>query len=44
MMSNHGVALPAEDLATATEYLIKNFAEKAETCGRAVAGPDQGLD
>src|SRR6266536_5839164 len=33
MMANHGVALPAEQAATITEYLTKNFPEKAKPVG-----------
>lgn len=39
MMTNHGLALAAEDLASATEYLIKNFPEKPKPAGVLLAGP-----
>jgi virginiamycin B lyase len=39
MMTNHGVNLPAGQLATATAYLTKNFPEKPKPAGVLVAGP-----
>jgi len=39
MMANHGVALPADQLATITEYLTKNFPEKTKPAGVLIAGP-----
>jgi virginiamycin B lyase len=38
MMANHGVAVPADQIATITEYLIKNFPEKPKPVGLAVPG------
>src|SRR5229473_1992834 len=39
MMANHGVAVPADQVATITEYLIKNFPEKTKPVGVVIAGP-----
>jgi virginiamycin B lyase len=38
MMVNHGVAVPADQAATMTEYLIKNFPEKAKPAGVVIPG------
>src|SRR6202795_1471489 len=39
MMTNHGVVVPADQLVTVTEYLIKNFPEKTKPVGVVIAGP-----
>ena len=39
MMTNFGVAIPSEQLATMTEYLAKNFPEKTKPVGVVVPGP-----
>lgn len=39
MMANHGVALSADQVATITEYLVKNFPEKTKPAGVLLAGP-----
>lgn len=39
MMANHGVALPADQVATITEYLTKNYPEKPKPAGVVIAGP-----
>src|SRR6266496_5432065 len=39
MMTNHGVTLPADQAATITEYLSKNFPEKAKPVGVVIPGP-----
>src|SRR5947209_8117679 len=39
MMANHGVTLPADQVATITEYLTKNFPEKAKPAGVVIPGP-----
>jgi len=39
MMINQGVALPPDQLATVTEYLTKNFPEKAKPAGVVIPGP-----
>ena len=39
MMLNHGVAVPADQVATITEYLIKNFPEKTKPAGVVIPGP-----
>src|SRR6266508_1897624 len=39
MMTNHGVAVPPDQLAVMTEYLIKNFPEKPKPAGVAIPGP-----
>ena len=44
MMANHGVTLPADQVATITEYLTKNFPEKAKPAGVVIPGPRQSLD
>lgn len=41
MMTNHGLDLPADQLATMTEYLVKNFPEKAKPAGVLIPGPVQ---
>src|SRR5205807_5872559 len=38
MMANHGVTLPADQIATITEYLTKNFPEKAKPVGAVIPG------
>ena len=38
MMTNQGLELPPDQLATATEYLTKNFPEKPKPAGAVVAG------
>jgi virginiamycin B lyase len=39
MMTNHGVALSADEVTTLTEYLTKNFPEKGKPAGLVIAGP-----
>ena len=39
MMTNHGVPVPADQLATITEYLTKNFPEKGKPDGVVIPGP-----
>jgi virginiamycin B lyase len=39
MMANHGVQLPADQVATVTEYLTKNFPEKPKPAGLVIPGP-----
>lgn len=39
MMTNHGVPIPPDQLATMTEYLAKNFPEKGKPAGVVVPGP-----
>jgi len=39
MMTNHGVVVPADQVATITEYLTKNFPEKPKPAGAVIAGP-----
>jgi len=39
MMANHGVNVPADQVATITEYLTKNFPEKGKPAGVVVPGP-----
>jgi virginiamycin B lyase len=39
MMANHGVVVPADQVATVTEYLIKNFPEKPKPAGLLIPGP-----
>src|SRR5215472_13869741 len=39
MMTNFGVSLPPDQLATMTEYLTKNFPEKAKPAGVVIPGP-----
>jgi virginiamycin B lyase len=39
MMANFGVALPADQLAAATEYLAKTFPEKPKPAGVVIPGP-----
>jgi virginiamycin B lyase len=41
MMSNHGLALQPDQLATVSEYLVKNFPEKPRPAGVLIAGPAQ---
>jgi virginiamycin B lyase len=39
MMTNHGAPIPRDQIAPITEYLIKNFPEKAKPAGAVVPGP-----
>ena len=39
MMANHGVSLPADQVAIVTEYLTKNFPEKTKPVGVVIPGP-----
>ena len=39
MMANHGVAVPADQVAPLTEYLTKSFPEKSKPAGVVIAGP-----
>ena len=39
MMTNHGVSIPPDQLATMTAYLTKNFPEKAKPVGVVIPGP-----
>src|SRR5499425_1235636 len=39
MMTNHGVAVPPDQLGTVTEYLSRNFPEKPKPPGVVVLGP-----
>src|SRR6266446_3708676 len=39
MMDNHGVKVPADQVATITEYLTKNFPEKGKPPGVVIPGP-----
>ena len=39
MMVNHGAPIPKDQLAPITEYLVKNFPEKAKPAGAVVHGP-----
>jgi len=39
MMANHGVTVPADQVATIMEYLTKNFPEKGKPTGVVIAGP-----
>src|SRR2546428_10012310 len=39
MMANHGVSVPPDQVATVTEYLIKNFPEKTKPAGVVIPGP-----
>ena len=41
MMTNHGLSLPADQIATITEYLVKNFPEKPKPAGVLIRGPNQ---
>ena len=41
MMANHGVPVPADQVATITEYLTKNFPEKQKPAGVERPGPAQ---
>jgi len=41
MMTNHGVAMSADQIATITEYVTKNFPEKAKPAGVVIPGPLQ---
>lgn len=41
MMTNHGLNLSADDVATVTEYLIKNYPEKTKPAGVLIPGPLQ---
>jgi streptogramin lyase len=38
-MDNHGVKVPADQVATITEYLAKNFPEKGKPAGVVIPGP-----
>src|SRR3989475_4976256 len=42
MMANHGVVVPADQVATITEYLTKNFPEKAKPAGAVIPGAAKG--
>src|SRR2546426_11726888 len=42
MMANHGVNVPADQVATITEYLTKNFPEKGKPTGVVIPGPPKG--
>jgi len=39
MMTNHGAPIPPDQIAPITEYLTKNFPEKAKPAGAVVPGP-----
>src|SRR5437879_6775253 len=39
MITNHGVAIPPDQLETMTAYLTKNFPEKAKPAGVVIPGP-----
>ncbi|MBI3370386.1 MAG: cytochrome C [Betaproteobacteria bacterium] len=39
MMANHGIDVPANQVAALTEYLVKNYPEKAKPAGVVVPGP-----
>jgi len=39
MMANHGVAVPADQVAPLTEYLAKSFPEKGKPAGSVIPGP-----
>jgi virginiamycin B lyase len=39
MMANHGVAVPADQVAPLTEYLAKSFPEKGKPAGLVIPGP-----
>jgi virginiamycin B lyase len=39
MMANHGVTVPADQVATITEYLITNFPERPKPAGVVIPGP-----
>jgi virginiamycin B lyase len=39
MMVNHGAPIPKDQIAPITEYLIRNFPEKAKPAGAVVKGP-----
>jgi virginiamycin B lyase len=39
MMANHGVTVPADQVATITEYLTRNFPEKQKPAGVVIPGP-----
>ena len=39
MMTNHGVAIPPDQLETITEYLSRNFPEKPKPAGVVLPGP-----
>jgi virginiamycin B lyase len=41
MMANHGVTLPADQVATITDYLTANFPEKQKPAGVVIDGPAQ---
>jgi virginiamycin B lyase len=39
MMLNQGAPVPPDQVETVTEYLVKNFPEKAKPAGRTIEGP-----
>ncbi len=39
MMTNHGLVMSPDEVATATQYLSKNFPEKPKPDGAAIQGP-----
>src|SRR5574342_128093 len=39
MMANHGVNVPADQVATITEYLTRHFPEKGKPAGVVIPGP-----
>jgi len=39
MMTNHGVAILPDQLATMTAYLTQNFPEKRKPAGVVIPGP-----
>lgn len=39
MMVNHGAPIPKDQIAPISEYLIKNFPEKAKPAGAVIEGP-----
>jgi virginiamycin B lyase len=39
MMTNHGVSMSPDEVATMTEYLAKNFPEKGKPAGVVIPGP-----
>jgi virginiamycin B lyase len=39
MMTNHGAPIPPDQIAPITEYLVKNFPEKAKPAGAVIPGP-----
>src|SRR5258706_2192396 len=42
MMVNHGAPIPKDQVAPITEYLVRNFPEKAKPAGAVIAGPLKG--